>query len=102
MQGKQNASHTNNTLFHAPGGALSDRIVSRALTGPHKVQCTAKGLVAQGLAGVDDVLSVAANHDKGAVAVVRHLLGVHLAGTEVAHVEGEALAVHQLRLLGQA
>ena len=90
------------TQTHSPGGALSDGVVSRALTGPHKVQRTAKGLVAQGLAGVDNVLSITADNDERPVAVVGHLLGVDLTGSEVTHVKGQALAVHQFRLLGQA
>jgi len=67
---------------------LADGVVARAHAGPHKVQRRAKGLVAQRLRGVDDVLAVADHHHEAAVAVVPQRLRVHL---RAAHLAGRHL-----------
>ena len=50
---------------------------------PDEVQSRAKGLVAQGLGGINDVFPVPTHHDEAAVAVVRQALGEDLCRAQV-------------------
>lgn len=60
---------------------------------PHKLQRLAKGLVAPGQGGVDDILAVAAHSDKAAVGRVLQCLGVDVGGAQVLDSQGQPLAV---------